>query len=430
MKIRFNLIPILLALFGLSRIGFAENIDRILAIVDSEIILNSEFTAQYQMMATQGAFKGLTQDETEKAKGDLLDQMINDKLILIIARGDTSIVVTSQEINEALEDHIKNVRSRFPSEESFINQLATEGLTVKDLRNRYKDEVKKQLLKDRLLKRQLNATNVNNQEVKDFFEIYGDSLPKRPASIKLAHILTYIKPGESTLQAKFALAESLHTRLLNGDDFAQLAKNYSDDPTGAKGGDLGYFGRGDMVPPFEREAFSLMPGQVSGVVKTDYGYHIIKCTDRDGERIRCSHILLATSPTSEDTVLAQAKAVSVYKVILNGAPFEQVAKEHSEDAESRIFGGELGWYAVDELTPEFKEAIGESEAGIIIAPTLSPSGFHILKVLDRQPERPVNLDLDWHELKELARRQKASDKLQEMIAKAHERYNVEVRKIS
>ena len=422
-----------LLIFGLFigvNITRSENIDRITAVVDDQIILYSEFLSQFQLLAAQGAYRGYTQAELTSARKDLLEKMVEDKLILIIAREDTTIAITSSEIKDALEEHIRTVRSRFPSQESFLAQLVEEGLTLKDIRQRYRDEVKNQLLKERLLGKQLNSTTANNQEVKSFFEQFRDSLPLRPPSIKLAHILLYIKPGDITLEEKRAVTESLHVQILSGADFAQLAKEYSDDPTAANGGDLGFFKRGDMVPEFERAAYSLAPGQVSGVIQTAYGFHIIKCEERDGGRIRCRHILSSAIASAADSAAVMARADSIYERIVTGMQFEQAAKEYSEDEDSRIFGGELGWYAQEELSPEFKSAITDAEAGSIIPPSVSPSGIHIIKVIDRQPERNVSLELDRDDLKEMAKREKANRKLQEMIREARKIYHVDVRDIS
>ncbi len=407
----------------------SKTVDKIVAVVDSDIILYSEFISQYQLLASQRAFKEMSPTEIDSAKMEILNKMVDDKLLLALAREDTTISITKDEIDKALEKHIKDVRSKFPSEESFKQQLKAEGLTLKDLRIKYRDEVANQLLKDRFLNKELSQTTVNNQEVKDFYNTYKDSLPERPASVKLAHILISIKPGEETLNEKKRLADSLHTELLNGAEFSQLAKEYSDDPTATRGGDLGFFGRGDMVPEFEKAAYSLVSGQISKVVKTDFGYHIIKCTDRDGEQIRCSHILISTIPTSTDTSRAMAKADSIYQMAVSGTPFEELAKKYSDDEDSRVFGGELGWYAADELSSDFKKAVGDKKAGTIIPPIVSSSGIHIIKILDRQPKRPVNLKLDWDELKEMARRQKANDKLQEMIREARKTYFVQIRNI-
>ncbi|MBD3169352.1 MAG: hypothetical protein GF307_07705 [candidate division Zixibacteria bacterium] len=427
-KIQLLFIPLMIiAVFGLS---YGEVLDRIVAVVHDQIILQSELLSQFQLLSAQGAFKGYTSFEKQQAKEDLLKQMIEEKLILLIAQADTSISVSKAEIRDALERHIEAVKSRFPSEESFINQLAQEGLSLKDLRERYRDEVKNQLLKERLLNKQLSSTTVNNQEVKDFFEEYRDSLPERPASIKLAHILFYVHPSEYTLDTQRAKAESLLTRIKGGESFSDMAMVYSDDPTSRKGGDLGFFGRGDMVPEFERAAFSLSPGELSPVIKTDFGFHLIKCEEREGERIRCRHILFATRPSAADSTRVMAKADSVYALIQNGMSFEEAAKQFSEDTESNVFGGELGWYVQEEMNEEFKQAALNAEVGEVVPPLVSSSGIHILKILDKQPERPVSLELDWEDLQEFARREKANKQLEELIEQAWNRYHVDIREIS
>ncbi|MCP4634196.1 MAG: hypothetical protein GY855_14825 [candidate division Zixibacteria bacterium] len=420
------LLSIALGVCGSSK---AENIDRIVAVVDNQIILFSEFLSQYQLLNSQGALEGMTSEEQNNMKTDLMEKMIDDKLLLIIARDDTTINVTTAEIKDALEEHIQNVRSRFPSEESFLTQLAEEGLTIKELRQRYRDEVENQIYKERLLGRQLSVTSINNQEVKEFFEMYRDSLPERPASVKIAHILFYIKPGEVTLSLQQARADSLHVRLMEGADFSELASKFSEDMTASKGGDLGFFGPGDMVAEFEKAAYALTPGQISDVVQTSYGYHIIKLEERDGERIRARHILFTTVSSSEDSAAVFAKADSIYQSIVDGMPFNQAAVEYSEDEESKVFEGDLGWYSLEDLTPEFKEAIADNEAGTILTPILSESGMHILKIEDRQPERQVSFELDKDQLRDMAKRHKANEKLQERIKKARLHHHVDQRDV-
>jgi peptidyl-prolyl cis-trans isomerase SurA len=404
-----------------------EVMDGIAAVVDKEIILQSELLSQVQLYALQSRTEIRSRAELERLQRELLDRMIDDKLLLVQAEKDTSLKVTDREVNEALDRHILQIKGQFSSQEEFERQLAAEGFTELKLRRKYREEVRNQLLKEKLVDLRLAQVRLSNSEVREFYETYRDSLPRRPESIKLAHILISLRPSESTVEAVENLAQRVLEMARAGEDFSQLAARYSDDPSAERGGDLGFFSPEDMVPEFQMAVSALGPGEISGLVKTQFGYHIIKLVERAGERVRASHILFMLRPSEVDQRAAARAADSLYQLLEAGRDFSEVAREFSDDPDSRESGGELGWYAVGELTPPFSAAVNGLETGQVSSPTKSDFGYHLIKVLDRQEERFLTLEEDWEQLKEMAKRAKVDRQLADWLKQIRQQYYVEVK---
>lgn len=407
--------------------GASELIDGIEAVVGDYVVLKSEVDFQLQLWAMQQNRSRPTPDEIKQVRDDLLEQMVNDKLILISALKDTSISVTSEEIEQALDYKLEELRGRFPSQAEFERQMAVEGLTLRELKSKFRDEMRNQLYKDRLIQSKLRDITVLPSEVTAFFKVFKDSLPPHPEGVKLAHLLLEVKPTKATLDSALGRAREVEALLKDGGDFAELAMQYSDDPSASDGGDLGYFGRGDLVEEFEKAAFGLEPGGISDIVKTQYGYHIIKCEDRVADRIRCRHILCMAKPTESDKLAVISFADSLRTVAMEGGDFSELVKQYSIDEETRKQGGELGWFVQSDLTPEFMTALQGVEVDGVSTPTESQFGIHILKLLDRQTSRSWSLDDDMDRLKEIVKRRKTESVVSGLIKELQDEVYVDIR---
>jgi peptidyl-prolyl cis-trans isomerase SurA len=397
--------------------AFAEVVDRVVAVVDKQIILQSELETQVQLFAMQNKVDLNKAGVRDSLMSQMLDKMIQDKILLVQAERDTSISVTNKEVETALTSQIEKIKSQFASEDAFLQQLQAEGLTLKELRTQYRDEVRNQLFKEKFIQLTLEKVHISSGEVKEFYEANRDSLPEKPAGVRLAHILIGAAPGQATRDSIFQYAQLIHTKAVNGEDFAALAKTYSQDPSSGDGGDLGWFSKGTMVPEFESAAFALQPGQISDVVQTQFGFHIIKCTGRKEDKIKVSHILLRLLPSDEDLRKKLALADSLYDQIQKGADFGTLAKQYSDDENTRDAGGELGWYAANDLMPGFKEALQDIELGQISKPVNSDFGYHIIKLEERREATAIDPKEDYDTLAEMARRGKTQKQLEEYIAK-------------
>lgn len=408
----------------------ADVLDEPLVVVADRVILRSEWQAQVSLFAMQSKLDANDSHVRDSLGPIVLERMINDELILIQAQQDTTISVKPDEIDQALADHIQSLKSQFADEDEFQKELTREGLTERDLRVRYRREVRNQLMKQKLVQRKLGDVAVSNGEVRDFFKQYKDSLPIQPEGIKLSHILLPIEPSSMTVDSARARITRILREINGGLDFAEAAKRYSEDATAAGGGDLGWFGKGEMVPTFEAAAFALTAGQISGVVKTRYGFHIIQCVEKSGERIHARHVLLALNPTAADSAADLARADSIAQAARGGGDYCQLASTYSQDTASQKNCGELGWYPVEEMFPEFKVALAKSSVGDIVGPVSTKFGLHVLRVLERRPAHQFDLTQDWDTIKEMARREKTNRVVTSWIADIRKDTFVDIRPIS
>jgi peptidyl-prolyl cis-trans isomerase SurA len=404
-----------------------DTLDYVVAVVGKDIILNSELKLQIEFYLTQTGQKISSQQELDQLKKNLLEQMINDRLLLIQAQKDTLLKVNDKEIDQALENQLSKIKSQFPSEEAFQNELKAEGLTEAELRRTYRGQIQDQLLRDRLISSRLSRVNISSREVKQFYEQYKDSLPEQPESAKLSQIFFEIEPSQETVDSLKSLTRMILEKARAGEDFSELAKKYSEDPSAKEGGDLGFLKRGEILPEFEVKAFSLNPGEISDVVQTPLGFHIIKLDEKKDEQIHVHHILIKIQPSPADSARVLNLADSLYQKLKNGGDFIQMVKDYSQDEDSKKKGGELDWLPLAQLPPELKDKISQTEIGQIVSPVTAEDGVYILKVLDKKKQRKLSLEEDYDTIKDFAKRKKASDELMKWIDTLKEKTYVEVR---
>lgn len=404
-----------------------DTLDYVVAVVGKEIILNSELKLQLEIYLTQTGQKISSAQELDQLKKSLLDQMINDRLLLIQAQKDTLLKVSDKEIDQTLESQLSKIKSQFPNEEVFQRELKAEGLTEAELRRTYRGQIQEQLLRDKLISSRLSKVNISSREVKEFYDIFKDSLPEQSESAKLSQIFLKIEPSQNTKDSLKSFAQTLAQKAKEGEDFSELAKKYSEDPSAKEGGDLGFLKKGEILPEFEEKAFSLNPGEISQVVQTTLGFHIIKLDEKKDDQIHVHHILIKIQPSPADSARVLSLADSLYQGLKNGADFVQMVKDYSQDEDSKKKGGELDWLPLAQLPPELKDKISQAEIGQIIPPVTAEDGVYVLKVLDKKKQRKLSLEEDYDTIKEMAKRKKASNEIMKWIDTLKERTYVEVR---
>ncbi|MEW6412693.1 MAG: peptidylprolyl isomerase [Candidatus Zixiibacteriota bacterium] len=414
--LKLVLILTAVAVFASPATAQREVIDRIVAVVGDQVILASELAGQMQLLVLQSGTRPKNQQEIEQLQKDVLDQMVSDRLFLLAAREDTSISVREEEIDDALEEQVTRISQNFDSYDEFMAALASEGLSLRDLKRRYRTDVENQMLKQRFIQSKLATVSVSRQEVKEFYDTFKDSIPSQPEGVKLAHILLTVRPSQKVEDSIRQYVTDLRQRILDGADFATISSQYSTGGAGVNGGDLGYLSPEDVVPEFARAAFNLNIGDISGVIRTQFGYHVIKCEGKEGERSRLRHVLVEVPATLEDSSMTYQLADSLLQVAREGDDFAQLAKAFSADNDTRAQGGELGWFAVADMPQEFADAVqGWDTPGEYRGPVTSRYGIHILKLLDYQPEKEYTFDEDYDRIKELARQDKTGKMVDKWI---------------
>ncbi len=427
---RLNLIAVsLIALLGLSIATFAQDdaqvVDRVIAVVDDEIILESEVMQFVQDIAVREPERYQSMESIVELREQILQELITQKILLAAAIQDTNVVVEDREVDMTLDDRLSSVISQVGGEDKLE---AYYGKPIRQIRRDYRKQVRESLLVDRLRSQKMMNVSVNRSEVEAFYERNKDQLPQVPQQTDLAHILVEIAPDEEAQETAKALADSLFTLLIIGEEFADLAMEYSDDAaSGAKGGLLGATERGDLVPAYEEVAYALEEGEISEPVLSRFGYHIIKLNWRRGEKINTSHILIKLAPSQTDEQRALQKITRIRESIINtDTTFSEAANLYSDDDETASIGGDLGVYDQNALPDDFRFIVKELEEGDISNPFKSRFGYQILHLKERTEERTMSLLKDWDRLRRMALMEKQDQVFREWVDSLREDVYIEV----
>ncbi len=308
------------------------------------------------------------------------------------------------------ENYLKKVKAQYPNPSAFAADLKKSNLTESDLLNLYKDLLSERNLSEQILNKEIiKKVSVTETEVVNFYNATKDSLAVKPVSWDLGIIFREIKPSQKSKEVKLAEIKEIQKRLKNGEDFATLASTESDCPSKEVGGDLGFFEKGQMVKPFEDAAFALQIGEISDIVESDYGYHIIKVEEKRDKEIRARHILKALSPTAEDSLRERQLMEEIRNRYANGESFAALAREYSMDKESREDDGSLGEFTEKDLPPLFATQILQTPVGEM-TPVLENQGMlYIFCRLKEYPPRIYKYEEVKDQAREMLLRQKQAD---------------------
>ena len=408
-----------------------DKLDAVIAVVGKYPILKSTIDAQLMMaLANKPAPSA---DTIARLREQILQSEIDQKVMLVRAEADSTIIVTESEIDERLDERIKQYERQFGSRtemEKAFGKSISEINSSPELRDRARESIMIERVRGAKFSHQ---QVVSKRDMQEFFSAYKDSLPRITAQVELATIVKLIKPDPLQKQKIKTFAKSLVDSLRNGADFGIFAAKYSQHSTAKTGGDLGGpYPRGTFLPDFEAAAFKLKSGEISDPIETDQGIHIIKLLDRKGEEIRVAQILLkpGISKNDEDSILFLIESLRTRA--RSGEDFARLASEYSDDAESKNNGGTLGRVRLEELGAEQHSVIDSMQIGDIsrpvkIAYSRTLTGYQIVKLIARiEPHQP-SLKTDYRDLEALAMQWKMSKEMQKFVADSRKNVYVEIR---
>ncbi len=402
-------------------------LDEVAAIVNKDVILKSEVQEQTFFYASQEGISLADSASFASASREVLDRLVEEKVIIAEARK-RAMTVSDQDVERAVDGVIQDMIRGTGSQEAFREQLEREGLTEEELRQIYRPRLEAQILASRLVRREVNTgVQVTDSEVETYYYENEEEFPERPESVRLSHIYVSVLPDSAAFAQARAAAERIRERIVQGEDFSTLAEELSADPSGRRGGDLGYFERGELDPRFEEAVFSTETGELAPVVQTRLGFHVIKVTDRRGDEARASHILVPVSPSRTSIERAQAKIESLEAELDAGADFAELAAAASEDTETREYGGGLGYFAVEDLTPDVRQVVMDLRPGEVSQITQAPDGFHIFKMTEYKPKGRFTLEETEDDIREMLRRDKLEEAYSEWIEELKKDAYIEIK---
>ncbi len=405
-------------------------VDKIIAKVDDYIVLKSELEGAYQEMIARGAFTG-TED-----KCGILESLIINKLMVAKAEID-SIIITDDEVNTNLDRRMSYFISQVGSEEKLEEFY---GKTIDQFRSELFDDVKEQLVVQRMQGEITSNIKVTPSEVKKFFDkIPRDSLPYFSTEVTVAQLVKKPEPGKNEEKKVVDKLYDLRSQILDGIDFAVLARQYSEDPGSRQtGGMLPFFKRGELAPEYEATALSLKPGEISKPVKTDFGYHIIELIEKRGNSFKSRHILMTAKVSYADKIKAKNYLDSLRTLIINDSiKFEPTAQEFSDDKETSGSGGFFvgadgaNRVSVKELDPGVFFSIDTMDVGAVSLPAEfdlrdGSKAYRILYYKDKVPPHQANLKDDYQKIAMAAQNAKKNRILAKWFEEAQKGIFIEV----
>jgi peptidyl-prolyl cis-trans isomerase SurA len=311
-----------------------SNADKVIAIVGDNIILNSEVEIQYhqQLQAAQG----LALDSDARCR--ILDNLVLDKMFLAQANLD-SLTVTQDEIDGELDRRVKYFMSMFGSKEKMEEYY---GKSVIEMKEDFTDDIKNQLLSDKMKSKIFTGLKVSPREVEEFFaKIPKDSIPYFNSELQLGQVVMYPKVTEEEKEVARKKLEKIRKDILGGADFSLQAILYSEDPGSASdGGNLGIIERGELVPEFEAVAYRLDEHKMSDIVETPFGFHLIMVDEKRGNKLKLRHILIKPKTSYTDLVNIKNKIDSVqHQLSVDSMSFREAVAQYSDDEASKTNGG-------------------------------------------------------------------------------------------
>lgn len=420
-----SLLPLII--FAAAGVSFGQNEgDRILAIVGNDIILESDLQYQLQLYARQNQMTSISPQIAQQ----IFQQLLTEKIILAKAEQD-SIVVKDEEVNKELDYRIKSIVDQVGTEDR-VQEIY--GMPLVKIKLMLKDDLIKKLKTDKLRRRKFgNPVKVTDKEVREFYQEYKDSIPPVSEEFELSHIYLTRNLTPEEKQAAKDKALKILDSVKSGVDFSDLAKRNSDDKGSAvNGGDLGFAKKGVFVKEFEEALFTLNIGEVSNVVETEYGYHIIKLNEKKGEQYRGQHILVAFQKTEASDFETINKLKAIKDSIVSGKyTFEEAAKKFSQDPESAVKGGYLGFIAVEKLDSAYIEALNKLSTGGISDPVRSGTdknyGYELVMLKGKNEPHKVSLDTDFERIRKFAQVYKENKAFDEWVEELKKSVYVDVK---
>jgi peptidyl-prolyl cis-trans isomerase SurA len=388
-------------------------IDEVVAVIGNSAILKSDIINQQRQLEAQGANLG------PNPTCSMLDDILYQKLLFNQAKID-SIEVSDDHVEQVLERRLRFFIAQIGSRERLE---AYYGKSLEELKEEFRELVREQELSQRMESTITQNVSVTPAEVRRFFNtIHPDSIPMVESEMVLAKITNTPAVREEEKDLVKARLEEFRERILRGESFSTLAILYSEDPGSARrGGELGFVGRGELYPEFEANAFGLRPGELSEIVETEAGYHIIQMIERRGEQVNVRHILLRPKVSPEDLQQARVKLDSVRTLIASGEmTFAEAARKFSDHpgrinegvmvnpytGTSRFRSDELG-----QIDPNLVFIVDRLEVGQVSEPHImmtedSQQAYRLVTVISRVDPHRANLEEDYDLIQQLALQQK------------------------
>lgn len=414
-----------------------KSIDKVIAVVGDNIVLQSDVDMQYAQLIAQGT------PANEELKCYILQQILTQKLLAQQGKLDSvDKEVKGPLVDEEIDRRMRTMIQRAGGEDRLEEFL---GRSVLQYKEHIRPDIREQLIAQKMQAKITEKITLTPQEIRKYYEtIPKDSLPNYSTEVELRQIVIYPKLNREEKQYYKDKLESIRLRIKTGENFGTLARLYSQDPGSAReGGDLGFMDRSNLVKEFAANAFKIKPNEFSPVFETDFGFHFLQVTERKGEQVRARHILIRPEPTEASMNRAKNLIDSIYQQVMSKKiDFSTAASSFSDDNETKFNGGTMinlenvqnrsTHIPVDKLDPQIFLTIDTLQIGSYSKPTLVVSqdgkrGFRFFYLKSKTAPHQANLEQDLPKIKDLAYEDKVNRTVSEWFEKRRKKTFIDIR---
>ncbi len=399
-----------------------EFIDRIVAVVNNDIITAFELDERIQLVKRQLENQKITLPPQDILEKQLLERMINEKVQLQFAN-ETGIRVDDAALDQAIARIAEGNRMQL---DQLRQALEKDGVSF----NKFRENIRNEITLARVKEREAdNRVVVTEGELENYFAHQAQQ--GSDTEYNLAHILIQVpdQANAEKIQARKKIAEQALAELKAGTDFGQVSATFSDAPDALQGGELGWRPASRLPQLFTDTLNAMQPGDVSPLLRSPNGFHLLKLLDKRGRdavlivtQTHARHILIKTNEVVSETD-AKRRLTELKERLDNGANFAELARLHSEDG-SAAKGGDLGWLTPGDTVPDFEHAMDALPLKVVSAPIHTQFGWHLIEVLERRKE-DVTQEKQKFRARQEIRERKADEAYQEFVRQLRDRAYVE-----
>ncbi|MCF7806974.1 MAG: peptidylprolyl isomerase [Candidatus Marinimicrobia bacterium] len=402
-------------------------IDGVAAIVGEKAILYSEVEQVTQLFAMQSRIPSYSSPEViQQLRSRALEELLNQQVLLEYARQET-IEVEDRAVQMQLDQSLQSIEMQYGSLNKAAEAFGVDRFKIKSY---YEDQIRNNLLVERVKMELFSDIKVSRREVEDFYETWQDSFPDKNPQVDFSILSLNVEIGDDEMeQLKRQLTDIKKDIKAGTLSFEDAAKQYSKDPgSAANGGDLGFIGKGVFVKPFEEAAFAMKPGTLSGPVETQFGIHLLKLHEKTDNQVHVSHILLVPEADESDRQRTSEKLQAIRDLIISGdSTFVDMVNAYATDDMVIARDGRMGMTDISLLPEDIHDLLLNIPLESLSMPVFSADQYHIIKVHERTPGGKVNLDDHWAEVETMAVEFKKRDRYEYWINDQRARMYIQIK---
>ncbi len=344
-------------------------LDRVVAIVGDSVIVLSQILQRESELRAGGAPVPTLEGPREEFLRSLVDDLVSTQILLQAAAQDTLLSVDEDQVDESVQQQIASSQNGFGGQEQMEAALLAEGLTLQTYRGMIREQIRQGQLVELYVRRHSSQApvEVTDAELRKFFEEQRGSIQQRPATVTFRQVVLTVQASDSAKSVAQATADSILEQINAGEDFSELAMAHSQDPGSAQvGGDLGWFRRGNLAQEFEDAAFNLLESEVSEVIETAFGFHIIK-VDRVRFAERKARHILISAPVLEADVARTRVLAEELRERANTEGLQAFSSEYHDEMVPD--SATIGMAQLEQVfSAGYRQAVEAAESGSIIGP--------------------------------------------------------------